>query len=63
MGWSGLASSLLSFFAQIWKSDVDRVETEQKMRGLPYCRMAIKWRGEPIQVYPDMSRRVELEVS
>lgn len=52
---------MTGFFAQILKTAVDRCTKEKDLQSIPYCRMGIKWRGEPIQTFPCISRHVELD--
>ena len=43
---------------QVTKWDADHIKRKSRA---PYCRMAIKWRGEERRIFPDVSCRVDIE--
>ena len=43
---------------QVTKWDADHIKRKSRA---PYCRLAIKWRGEERRIFPDVSCRVDIE--
>ena len=47
-----------TWLLQILKRDVDHMKKKSEP---PYCRLAIKWRGDCVHTFPDVSFQVDLE--